>query len=471
MNYVNMVSNKPVRILTADTLTTDYIVPLENLETLVYRYQTDGKLLPDSKMQINVEDFEQFKAAVVNTDNKKYESKSPGGSSFNTTTTLRRLLGNRISVDFMGVLGVDEDSKAISAALGDAGIHLLPLANSDRSQLIKPEAATSFAVMFPGRKRAIATYPGTAKQFLIPSMVTDELVSQSDVIFLQGSLWQKLDETFPVQNGHASVDELGFADKMMHYRWKHGNELWFALPTQSQYGSKIRTHEEKAAHFRHVMAESNVVLGNSEELARAYTTDEEYHAIKNILSQRNIFPDDLKKDDEKNSDPIGRLIEQGRLTKDEIAKFDFANHSIVAETAFARMQQAFAKEPLLLASQDDAHHGGRWTGKTDQVGFITCGKDGSVVITKNGIERLGPPKIEKNEIRNTIGAGDTAFAGFLYGYVNRRPHAISAQVATELAGAKLRHNGPTLPDPKSVLENCSFLENPTTARHTNSSRR
>jgi len=438
--------NDPLRILTADTLITDYIVKDGVIPELVARYQKDGKLLPDSKMQITRDEYEQFKKQIGD----RYETKAPGGSSFNTSLTLRRALGDKVEVSFMGVLGEDEDSQRILSDLQKADIKLVPLSANDDQFAPRPEAATSFVVMYPDRRRAVASYPGTSKSYLRPTEVKENLVSDADVVFLQGSLWQKLDETFPVHNGHAEEHALGFADKLMKYRWSLGKELWFALPTQQNYGTIKRSHHDKAAHFRHVMAESNVILGNSEELARAYTNDNEYEEIARIIKERGITATDLKQDDT-NPDPIARLVEQKKLTADEVRRYDFINHSAQAQTAFERLQQTLAKEPLLAAGKDDKHHGGAWKGSTNQVAFITCGKEGSVVITKDGTKHFPAAVIDKNDIKNTVGAGDTAFAGFLTGYIHKEPYEDCAKMASELACAKLRHNGATLPDPKAVF--------------------
>ncbi|MCE2927565.1 MAG: carbohydrate kinase family protein [Rickettsiales bacterium] len=438
--------NDPLRILTADTLITDYIVKDEVIPELVASYHQQGKLLPDSKMQISRKQYDELMQATQG----RYETKAPGGSSFNTSLTLRRALGDKVAVSFMGVLGEDEDSRRILRELQKAEIKLVPLSANHDQFAPMPEAATSFVVMYQDRRRAVASYPGTSKSYLLPEMVTEKRVNDADVVFLQGSLWQKLDETFPVHNGHAEEHALGFADKLMKYRWSLGKELWFALPTQQNYGTIKRSHHDKAAHFRHVMAESNVILGNSEELARAYTYDNEYEDIARIIKERGITAADLKQDDA-NPDPIARLVEQEKLTADEVRRYDFMNHSVQAQTAFERLQQTLAKEPLLAASKDDKHHGGAWKGSTNQVAFITCGKQGSVVITKDGTQHFPAAVIHKDEIKNTVGAGDTAFAGFLTGYIHKEPYADCAKMASELACAKLRHNGATLPDPKAVF--------------------
>jgi sugar/nucleoside kinase (ribokinase family) len=85
------------------------------------------------------------------------------------------------------------------------------------------------------------------------------------------------------------------------------------------------------------------------------------------------------------------------------------------------------------------------------LGFITFGKDGAAVVAPHGIDFVDPLKIDNSEILNTLGAGDTAYAGFAAGYIKKLPYLDSAQIAMALAGEKLRINSPRLPDPKTTL--------------------
>ncbi len=87
---------------------------------------------------------------------------------------------------------------------------------------------------------------------------------------------------------------------------------------------------------------------------------------------------------------------------------------------------------------------------TKQVGFITFGKEGARIVTADGIEKVDalpdpPGKLYKG------GAGDTAFAGFLLGYLNGASNQISAQIAMKLSNAKLSENSPHPSDPQSIL--------------------
>jgi sugar/nucleoside kinase (ribokinase family) len=85
------------------------------------------------------------------------------------------------------------------------------------------------------------------------------------------------------------------------------------------------------------------------------------------------------------------------------------------------------------------------------IAFITFGKDGAAVVGAHSIEQVAPMRVDDGEILNTLGAGDTAYAGFAAGYLKKLPDMVSAQLAMTLAAEKLRFNGPRLPDPKTTL--------------------
>lgn len=92
------------------------------------------------------------------------------------------------------------------------------------------------------------------------------------------------------------------------------------------------------------------------------------------------------------------------------------------------------------------------TSETDKgMGFITFGKDGAAVVTSDTIEFVDPIKIDAHDIVNTLGAGDTSYAGFAAGYLKKLPEIQSARIAMALAGEKLRINAPRLPDPRATL--------------------
>lgn len=108
-----------------------------------------------------------------------------------------------------------------------------------------------------------------------------------------------------------------------------------------------------------------------------------------------------------------------------------------------RQLQALLQQPGRRAMTPERH---------DKIAFITLAERGCVLITPEKIEQVAAPKIDSRDIVNTIGAGDTSYAGFVAGYLKGLPARDAAQLGMALAGEKLRINGPRLPDPKGVLE-------------------
>jgi sugar/nucleoside kinase (ribokinase family) len=88
---------------------------------------------------------------------------------------------------------------------------------------------------------------------------------------------------------------------------------------------------------------------------------------------------------------------------------------------------------------------------SEPLGFITLGDKGAAVIRTDDIEYIAPVDMASDQIANTIGAGDTAYAGFAAGYLKGLSDTTAAGIAMTLASAKLRTNGPRLADPLVTL--------------------
>lgn len=346
-------------ILSSDILIIDANIRLsENpaMQALVKKYN----LKPGGKAAINKEQFDEFSKAMQDSP----VTFTPGGSSANTLTTLSKLLDNEVNVHFYGVTGQSSYSKMIQGGLEEAKIQLLP----EKLPLEpRPESAISFVLVGDDGQRTIVTYPGNARDILSPEQITDEQVRRSDVLFVQGSLWQKLNTDF--------------ADRLLKLRWDNRKDLWLALPTHAKFG------EEQAGLFQWLVPSANLVMGNDEELARIYQT--------------------------------------------------------TPDKALEKLQATF-REHTVLRTENRL--------KRSQVGFITMGEHGAAVVTAYEILHIDPIKINASEIKNTVGAGDTAFAGFALGYLKGLPDETSAKMAMALAGEKLKINQARLPDPRGVLK-------------------
>ncbi len=91
----------------------------------------------------------------------------------------------------------------------------------------------------------------------------------------------------------------------------------------------------------------------------------------------------------------------------------------------------------------------------EQVGFITCGVRGAALVTTERVEMIAAPPAAN--VVSTLGAGDTAFAGFLAGYIRKKDYRECADIAMALAAAKLSVNAARLPDPKAALAEYGIL--------------
>lgn len=345
----------PLHVLTSDLLIADLNVRLADNPRMAGLVDEYG-WRPGSKIVLSKEQFREFSDAVASHP----VIPTPGGSSANTLTTLGRLLPGEVKGHFIGVAGDGQYSHMIRKSLADADIELTP----DMPHGEMPQVAVSYVLVYPDGERTIATYPGNARDLLVPGLISEEKVADSDVVFVQGSLWQKIDRAF--------------ADRLLELRWKQGKQLWLALPTHAPADDKMREH------FQYIIPSADVVLSNGEELMHVYG--------KNQL-----------------------------------------------QDALVALQDAFRQDVLHARS------------KRGQVGFITLDRDGAAVVTKDQVIRI-PPYIQQKEIVNKVGAGDTAFAGFLAGHIKNLPLDVAARIGVSLAEEKLRYHGARLPSPRTALE-------------------
>lgn len=67
-----------------------------------------------------------------------------------------------------------------------------------------------------------------------------------------------------------------------------------------------------------------------------------------------------------------------------------------------------------------------------KVAVITCGEDGSIILTKN--EQINIPANNLGEVIDTTGAGDLYASGFLFGYLNNKDLATCGSIGSICAG-------------------------------------
>lgn len=326
-------------------------------------------------------DFSQFKAFSTATSGIE-GSTAPGGSSGNTLYTLSKLLNTNpqnkaINVTMFGIVGDDVNSQRIISSLESADIQLIP----PRDQINNPQAATSFVFKHDGGSRTTITYPGNARDFLKPHLIADELIHNSDILFVQGSLWEKLDEAFP--------DRL--LERRYHEDGSKVKELWLALPTHAKYRDNM-----PPKRYRALIPSADVVLSNDEELMRVYET-------KSL------------------------------------------------DDALRQLQEAIQERDNVLARENKAPH------KTPAVAFVTCGKEGAMVVTPTEMIHIDPPDISQYDGKIfSVGAGDNAYAGFLAGHVAGLKPEKSAKLGMQTAGAKLGVDGARMADPRTQVTEFSF---------------
>lgn len=146
--------------------------------------------------------------------------------------------------------------------------------------------------------------------------------------------------------------------------------------------------------YQYLITSSDVVLGNQEELMRVYQTSEPQDAIEKLQS-------DLAKRD-------GIREQEGLPPRAHEAK-----------------------------------------------AFITDGENPAIVVTPHKVEYIPVIPLPTDRVSYHVGAGDTAFAGFLAGHIAGLTPKESAELAVELAYAKMKYNSariPLEPGPRQELQ-------------------
>ena len=355
------------RILTCDILPIDRIIPVENQDAFSDLVRAFGLKL-NGKTPVSHAQMRGLMERLPDITSPHRINTRPGGSSANTSVTLQKLrasVGNTTPIRFLGVTGYDQYGQIARASLEQSNIELLP---RELSLDISPQTAISHAFLLPNGERTYAIYRGNPELFLTPDIITDALMQETDIVFVQGSLWQKLNPNKDC--------EPEFVNRLVCDRWEMHKQLWLTIPTDFDFAARERSR------FQWLIPSADIVLGNRDELAC-------------------IYPDD----------------------------------------PFVALQRAFQKG--ILATN------GKPSGR-QQVAFITCDEEGSMVVTADDIRPV--PAVPIDRIMNKGGAGDTATAGFLAGYLQGLDFCTSAEIGVALAGAKIRDEiGPRLASPMQAL--------------------
>lgn len=311
-----------------------------------------------------------------------------GGSSANTLATLSKLMG-REAVEIDFLSVVPEKEKRASGAAAAALIEAaMKAADLNLIRAKMPEGVEAQEAT-----SYIFKHEDGEKSSLTHSGTARQALKKS---MLKPDMMKDYDAIM-VQGALWQKFDWDFVDELLDQRWKHGKELWLTLPTVAKFG------ESKKDFFEWLTRSANLVLANIKELALVEGV------IDASVKEENM------------------TVEQ----KDE---------------ALRRLQASFNVDDKTFP---DKH---LMANRHRQVGFITDGKYGSHVVTKDEIKYYPTEPLPIEQIANSAGIGDTAFAGFMYGYLNGYSNEISANIGMALAKAKLRENAPRLADPKKTLE-------------------
>ncbi len=452
-------SLKPFKILTSDLLIVDRIINYDLLEedqkkAIDQLMSSNGMKMEKKYRFADKEKFNEFSSVIK--DKKIATTDTPGGSSANTATTLQKMMQDMVQTIFIGIVSNHYDNlgKLIRKDLRDSRVFL------DSPSGDNHESATSFVVI-KGGQRSIITWPGNARavfgnEALHNELLQENKVSDADAILLQGSLPYKFGETIPVPFGEASDDKLGVTDWLLKQRWRHGKDLYFTMPTQADFAVKYNENgneiplteeerkerrKEKIAYYQRVASEANLILGNGEEISRVYTRDDEYNEIFAALEKGGARQE--QESDEKYQNRIEELSE----TKNT---YDFVNKSVKINIALERLKKVVDDNALAKDLGERTFKGNK-----EQAAFVTLGEAGAAIITKDhGIEHVSSTN---QEVVNTLGAGDTSYAGFIAGYVLKKQNPDitfkdCADLAMWLAGEKIKLNSPRIPDIQKLLQ-------------------
>lgn len=367
--------------------------PHDDLRTLFSRHNlVEGK---KDKITPLPEEFSAFTDAIASIP---YDHRKPGGTAANILTAVKGVFGSQVQVNFIGVAGDDVYGRLAKASLQEASINLLDIPHA-----VPAESAFSYVFVNPLTKgRIIVTNPGNAGKILLPSIVRDEMVENTDVVFLGGGLWKRAAHEERTNDNKL----LRFADKLFDLRWRnekdgHPIEAWLALPTDEIFA------RQESKRFRYLIASMDLVMGNMEELGYIYEDSSLYKRVREecpALDREKALLACLQ----------SQLAERDGIRKDQ-------------------------KKP-------------ERSEEAEAIGFITDGEKGAYVVTPHGgIQHVDVAPISKDEIENLVGAGDAAFAGYIIGHLGGLTPRESARLGMLLAGEKLKVNQARLDNPQQAL--------------------
>lgn len=254
---------------------------------------------------------------------------------------------------------------------------------------IPPETTVSHIITHSDGKQSVLTYPGKEVE------AVHQLLERPENSRL---LDEQIHRTDIVYIPESIVEKFGMPllDKLVHLRWIYNKELVLSLPSHANFGPS------DSDKFRFLIPSCNVVIGNDVEFCRIMGGN----GIDHASPWKPVSDEQVKR-------------------------------------AAQLVQKEFEKEVLKTCGKKVSPHG--------QVALITRGEKPALLVTKEKIVEIPTPEVDG--VKNMLGAGYAAAAGFLAGYIEGLPHEKSAQIAVGLASQKLRQHGnkPYIESPESAL--------------------
>lgn len=254
-----MTEAKPTTILSGDLLICDAKVErsgVPELEPLLQKFADDHKaagitLKPGGKYELTEEEFKAWEKAI-----EGKATYSAGGSAGNTLTVLKKLMGDKVDVKFIGAYGDDKYGRIIADSVADSQLSLVPA----RQPVDGVKTAVS-VVVNNDSDRMIFTYRGNSGR-KIPQLVKPyDLVRDADIVLLPASIW---DDTKYGKH---------FVDALAQERFLQNKELWITLPTSPKVPAAQRQR------FRYLLPSTTGVMANADELLNTSLQDNRINAI------------------------------------------------------------------------------------------------------------------------------------------------------------------------------------------------
>lgn len=353
------------RIFAADMLIADNHLPMAGVERSI------NGILPDFREgvrgTINGSGHAKLEQVTAELMGETLRHTTPGGATSCTLWTLKKLLGDTVDINLLGLAADERYGQSITGFLKDAGIRLL----GEWPEGMARETAVTHVIHHHSGKSSPLTYPGTGVEGITRNWaqrpgLLEECVRNSDIVYLPESTMEKFG--------------LPFTNRLLDLRWKHKKELVLTLPSHANFGPSDKER------FKFLIPSCNVVVGNDVEFCR-------------ILDKE-----------------IARPVSEEQMAR-----------------VVAALQKEFEKETLVKEGMPCSPYG--------QVAFITRGDKPALLVTKDG--KIEIPTEQVEHVRNTLGTGYTAFAGFLAGYIGGMAHEESADFAMKLAAKKAAQPGPS----------------------------